>query len=151
MRSLTTSGALLEALTELAAHRIALVTPYTVSVTQSLEEYLAEAGVHVTGRAFMGLTRHIWKVPYREVVDMARRAVRGEGPTPCSSAAPTCRRTTSSPAGGGTAHTGDLGQPGDDVGGTASPGYPGGGPLSAADRSVRPWGPVLPEEQEGWA
>lgn len=79
VRSLTTSGALLEALTELAAHRIALVTPYTVSVTQSLEEYLAEAGVHVTGRAFMGLTRHIWKVPYRDVVDMARRAVRGEG------------------------------------------------------------------------
>ncbi|MCX4609043.1 maleate cis-trans isomerase family protein [Streptomyces mirabilis] len=79
VRSLTTSGALLEALTELAAQRIALVTPYTVSVTQSLEEYLAEAGVHVTGRAFMGLTRHIWKVPYREVVDMARRAVRGEG------------------------------------------------------------------------
>ncbi|MGW1499589.1 maleate cis-trans isomerase family protein [Streptomyces mirabilis] len=77
--SLTTSGALLEALTELAAHRIALVTPYTVSVTQSLEEYLAEAGVHVTGRAFMGLTRHIWKVPYRDVVDMARRAVRCEG------------------------------------------------------------------------
>ncbi len=52
--SLTTSGALLEALTELAAHRVALVTPYTVSVTQSLEEYLAEAGVHVTGRAFDG-------------------------------------------------------------------------------------------------
>ncbi|WP_097227601.1 aspartate/glutamate racemase family protein [Streptomyces sp. OV198] len=77
--SLTTSGALLEALTELAAHRITLVTPYTVSVTQSLEEYLAEAGVQVTGRAFMGLTRHIWKVPYRDVVDMARRAVRDEG------------------------------------------------------------------------
>ncbi|WP_095858046.1 maleate cis-trans isomerase family protein [Streptomyces sp. Ag82_O1-15] len=77
--SLTTSGALLEALTELAAHRITLVTPYTVSVTQSLEEYLAEAGIQVTGRAFMGLTRHIWKVPYRDVVDMARRAVRDEG------------------------------------------------------------------------
>ncbi|MFD8422384.1 aspartate/glutamate racemase family protein [Streptomyces sp. NPDC059466] len=74
--ALTTSGALLEALAELGAHRIALVTPYTVSVTQSLEEYLAEAGAEVTGRAFMGLTRHIWKVPYRDVVDMARRAVR---------------------------------------------------------------------------
>ncbi|MET8286966.1 aspartate/glutamate racemase family protein [Streptomyces sp. NPDC005132] len=74
--SLTTSGALLEALAELGARRIALVTPYTVSVTQPLEEYLAEAGTEVTGRAFMGLTRHIWKVPYRDVVDMARRAVR---------------------------------------------------------------------------
>ncbi|MFF2994856.1 aspartate/glutamate racemase family protein [Streptomyces sp. NPDC057950] len=74
--SLTTSGALLEALAELGARRIALVTPYTVSVTRSLEEYLAEAGTEVTGRAFMGLTRHIWKVPYRDVVDMAHRAVR---------------------------------------------------------------------------
>ncbi|UXX93539.1 hypothetical protein N7U49_18055 [Streptomyces sp. AD2-2] len=26
----------------------------------------------------MGLTRHIWKVPYRDVVDMARQAVKGE-------------------------------------------------------------------------
>lgn len=76
--SVTTSGALLEALTELSVRRVALVTPYTVSVTRALEEYVAEAGVTVTGCAFMGLTRHIWKVPYRAVADMARRAV-GEG------------------------------------------------------------------------
>ncbi|MEV6791584.1 decarboxylase [Streptomyces sp. NPDC051320] len=76
--SLTTSGALLTALEELGARRIALVTPYTESVTSSLEEYLAEAGTTVTGRAFLGLTRHIWKVPYRDVVDMAREAVVGE-------------------------------------------------------------------------
>lgn len=75
--SLTTSGALLAALDELGARRIALVTPYTESVTRSLEDYLAEAGVAVTGRAFLGLTRHIWKVPYRSVVDMARQAVVG--------------------------------------------------------------------------
>jgi maleate isomerase len=41
--SLTTSGALLEALTELAAHRIALVTPYTVSVIQSLVDMARRA------------------------------------------------------------------------------------------------------------
>ncbi|WP_055701747.1 MULTISPECIES: maleate cis-trans isomerase family protein [Streptomyces] len=75
--SVTTSGALLEALDELGARRIALVTPYTWSVTRSLEEYLAEAGVTVTARAYLGLTRHIWKVPYRDVADMARRAVHG--------------------------------------------------------------------------
>ncbi|MGD1223434.1 aspartate/glutamate racemase family protein [Streptomyces krungchingensis] len=74
--SLTTSGALLDALRELDARRIALVTPYTVSVTQSLEEYLAEAGIGVTGRSSLGLTRHIWKVPYRDVVTMARHAAR---------------------------------------------------------------------------
>ncbi|MBX9398740.1 aspartate/glutamate racemase family protein [Streptomyces sp. TRM72054] len=75
--AITTSGALLEALVELDVRRVALVTPYTVSVTRALEGYVAQAGVAVTGCAFMGLTRHIWKVPYREVVDMARQAVRG--------------------------------------------------------------------------
>ncbi|MDH6626631.1 maleate isomerase [Streptomyces sp. LBL] len=75
--SVTTSGALLEALAELGAHRVALVTPYTVSVTRALEEYVAQAGVTVTGCAYMGLTRHIWKVPYRDVAAMARRAVHG--------------------------------------------------------------------------
>ncbi|MFF9895022.1 aspartate/glutamate racemase family protein [Streptomyces longispororuber] len=73
--AVTTSGALLEALAELGARRIALVTPYTWSVTLALEEYLGEAGVSVAGRAYLGLTRHIWKVPYRDVADMARRAV----------------------------------------------------------------------------
>ncbi|MEU5536211.1 decarboxylase [Streptomyces sp. NPDC020362] len=77
--SVTTSGALLEALAELRIRRVALVTPYTVSVTRALEEYVAEAGVQVTGCAFMGLTRHIWQVPYRDVVTMARAAVRPGG------------------------------------------------------------------------
>ncbi|MFJ2741741.1 decarboxylase [Streptomyces sp. NPDC087440] len=75
--SVTTSGALLEALGALGARRVAVVTPYTESVTRSLEEYLAQAGIVITGREFLGLTRHIWKVPYRDVVDMARRAVVG--------------------------------------------------------------------------
>ncbi|MDL5201753.1 aspartate/glutamate racemase family protein [Streptomyces sp. ALI-76-A] len=74
--SVTTSGALLEALTELGVRRVALVTPYTVSVTRALEEYVAQAGVTVAGCAYMDLTRHIWKVPYRDVADMARRAAR---------------------------------------------------------------------------
>ncbi|PJM94929.1 maleate cis-trans isomerase family protein [Streptomyces sp. CB01373] len=78
--AVTTPGALLEALTELGTRRVALVTPYTVSLTRSLQDYLAEAGVTVTGCACMGLTRHIWKVPYRGVADMARRAARGDQP-----------------------------------------------------------------------
>jgi maleate isomerase len=73
--SLTTSGALLEALSELGVRRVALVTPYTVSVTRALADYVAEAGVRVTGCAYMGLTRHIWRVPYRDVASMARQAV----------------------------------------------------------------------------
>ncbi|MET8805662.1 decarboxylase [Streptomyces sp. NPDC004546] len=74
--SVTTSGALLEALVELRIRRVALVTPYTASVTRALEDFVAETGVEVTGCAFMGLTRHIWQVPYRDVVAMARQAVR---------------------------------------------------------------------------
>lgn len=74
--SVTTSGAVLEALDEIGARRIGLVTPYTRSVTKSLERYLAEGGIKVVGRASLGLTRHIWKVPYRDVADMAHRAVR---------------------------------------------------------------------------
>ncbi|WP_160310901.1 decarboxylase [Streptomyces sp. 150FB] len=75
--SVTTTGALTEALEELGISRLALVTPYTESVTQSLEDYLGEVGVSVSGRAFLGLTRDIWKVPYRSVMDMARQAVVG--------------------------------------------------------------------------
>ncbi|MES4891377.1 aspartate/glutamate racemase family protein [Streptomyces sp. NPDC096012] len=77
--SVTTSGALLEALAELGIRRVALVTPYPTSVTRALREYVAEAGVRVTGCAFMGLTRQIWQVPYRRVVDMAQRATRPGG------------------------------------------------------------------------
>jgi maleate isomerase len=75
--SLTTSGALLDALKEVGASRVAVVTPYTKSVTDALEAFLVEAGIAVTGREYLGLTREIWRVPYRDVVDMARRAVAG--------------------------------------------------------------------------
>lgn len=74
--ALTTSGALLTALRELDVRRVAVVTPYTKSVTDALEEYLAEGGAEVCGRSYLGLTREIWRVGYREVVDMAREATR---------------------------------------------------------------------------
>ncbi|MBW1603138.1 aspartate/glutamate racemase family protein [Streptomyces sp. JJ66] len=74
MPALTTSGALLDALRELGAHSVALVTPYTKSVTDALEDFLGEAGIEVTGRGYLGLTREIWRVPYRDVTGMARDA-----------------------------------------------------------------------------
>lgn len=74
MPALTTSGALLVALRELNVTRVALVTPYTRSVTDALEEYLLQAGCQVTGRSYLGLTREIWRVPYRDVVEMAHQA-----------------------------------------------------------------------------
>jgi maleate isomerase len=75
MPAITTSGALLEALLEIDARRVAVVTPYTKSVTDSLEHFLGEGGIEVTGRSYLGLTREIWRVPYRDVVGMAREAV----------------------------------------------------------------------------
>lgn len=78
--ALTTSGALLVALRELDAQRVAVVTPYTRSVTDALEEFLREGGVEVCGRSYLGLTREIWRVGYRDVVDMAREATAGDAP-----------------------------------------------------------------------
>ncbi|MCX2971108.1 MULTISPECIES: maleate cis-trans isomerase family protein [Streptomyces] len=80
MPALTTSGALLAALRELGARRVALVTPYTKSVTDSLEDFLGEAGIEVTGRSYLGLTREIWRVPYRDVTGMARDATAAGAP-----------------------------------------------------------------------
>ncbi|GAA1931704.1 aspartate/glutamate racemase family protein [Streptomyces sodiiphilus] len=78
--ALTTSGALLSALRELDARRVAVVTPYTKSVTDALEDYLSDAGIEVSGRSYLGLTREIWRVGYREVVEMARDAVAEDSP-----------------------------------------------------------------------
>lgn len=78
--AVTTSGALLDALREIGARRVAVVTPYTKSVTDSLEDFLGEAGIEVTGRSYLGLTRRIWRVPYCDVVEMAREAVAQEAP-----------------------------------------------------------------------
>ncbi|MCX3063387.1 maleate cis-trans isomerase family protein [Streptomyces beihaiensis] len=74
MPTVTTSGALLDALGELGARRVAVITPYTRSLTDALADFLAEADVEVVGREYMGLTGEIWKVDYRSVVDLARSA-----------------------------------------------------------------------------
>lgn len=70
--SLTTSGALLEALAAADARRVALVTPYIPSVSAALESYLAEADIEVAGSVNLGLTRHIWEVSRQEIVDNVR-------------------------------------------------------------------------------
>ncbi|NGN69456.1 decarboxylase [Streptomyces sp. A7024] len=75
--ALTTSGALLETLRELDARRVAVAAPYPGRVTRRLTDYLADAGVPVAGRASLGLTERIWRVPYDEVAAMARRAAAG--------------------------------------------------------------------------
>lgn len=72
--AVTTSGALLAALAELEVSRVAVATPYDPEVTRRLESFLGEAGVGVVSSAHLGLTRDIWKVPYRATFELVRDA-----------------------------------------------------------------------------
>ena len=75
-RALTTSGALVEALTTLAIRRIAVVTPYDAPTTTRLIEFLDEAGFGTTSCAFLGLKGDIFRVN-SATVDRLVRAVDG--------------------------------------------------------------------------
>lgn len=70
--AVTTSGALVEALTHLGVRRLAVATPYDAEITLRLEEYLAETGVRITAAAHLGLTERIWTVPYATTVQLVR-------------------------------------------------------------------------------
>lgn len=73
--AVTTSGALLEALSWLGRSRVAVATPYDEPVTAALGAFLAQAGHRVVGSCHLGLTSGIWTVPYDVTADLARRAV----------------------------------------------------------------------------
>lgn len=75
-RAVTTSGALLQALTSLDLHSLAVVTPYDEQVGARLEAFLAESDVEVVATGNMGLTGRIWTVPYEATLDLVRRTVR---------------------------------------------------------------------------
>lgn len=60
--ALTTSGAVLEALSALGVTRVAVATPYDQALTERLVAFLAEAGVKTTGSAFLGLGADMWRV-----------------------------------------------------------------------------------------
>jgi maleate isomerase len=59
---MTTSGALVEALTALAIRRIAVATPYDAATTTRLIEFLEEAGFGTMSCAFLGLKSDIFRV-----------------------------------------------------------------------------------------
>jgi maleate isomerase len=77
-RAITTSGALLQALTSLGMHSLAVVTPYDDQVGQRLEAFLAESDVKVVATGNMGLTGRIWTVPYEDTIDLVRSTVRDD-------------------------------------------------------------------------
>jgi maleate isomerase len=71
-QALTTSGALLEALTALAIKHLAVVTPYDASTTMRLIEFLEEAGFEITSCAFLGLKGSIFRVTPATVYRLVR-------------------------------------------------------------------------------
>jgi maleate isomerase len=72
--AVTTSGALVEALSVLGVTRLAVATPYDAAVTARLRDFLEEAGVRVTGSAHLGLSGRIWTVPYAVTAALVRDA-----------------------------------------------------------------------------
>lgn len=73
-QALTTSGALVEALTALAIKRIAVATPYDAPTTSRLIEFLDEAGFRTTSCAFLGLKDDIYRVSSSTVERLIRAA-----------------------------------------------------------------------------
>lgn len=73
-RAVTTSEALLAALTHLDARRVAVATPYVPELTERLGSFLQEAGCSVTSQFSLGLDHNIWEVPYSVTYDLIRRA-----------------------------------------------------------------------------
>ncbi|MBB3049477.1 maleate isomerase [Prauserella isguenensis] len=65
--AVTTSGAMVAALTEIGAQRVALVTPYVDAVTDKLVDFLAAFGITATARFDLGLSGGIWKTSYTDV------------------------------------------------------------------------------------
>lgn len=76
--AVSTSGALVRALKHLSVGRVAVATPYDEAITGKLVDYLAEAGVTVSGTSQLGLAGRIWRVPYATTLELARAAF-GDG------------------------------------------------------------------------
>jgi len=74
--AITTSGALLLALTALGVTRIATATPYDADVSLGLTSFLAEGGVEVVATADLGLRHSIWTVDPEGTRELVRRADR---------------------------------------------------------------------------
>jgi maleate isomerase len=70
--AVTTSGALVEALSDLGVTRLAVATPYDAAVTARLHDFLEETGVSVTRSAHLGLYGRIWTVPYAVTAALVR-------------------------------------------------------------------------------
>ena len=72
--SVTTSGAMLSALTHLGIRRVAMSTPHDATAAEQLVAFLAEADVDVVGRARLEPETDAWTVPYERTMQLVRDA-----------------------------------------------------------------------------
>lgn len=77
-QAVTASGALVQAAEALGLRRLAIAVPYVPAVTDRLRGFLDEHGIEVVTSVGLGLQASIWKVGYRQVVDIVRSADRSE-------------------------------------------------------------------------
>jgi maleate isomerase len=70
---ITTSGAMLEAISAVGARRVAVGTPYDAALTERLVDFLRAAGVETTGTGHLGLDAGIWRVSPEAVRELALR------------------------------------------------------------------------------
>ena len=77
--AVTTSGALLQALSSLGLTRVAVATPYDDIIAGTLASYLTGAGLTVTGVRSLGLTSQIWKVRPETTAELIRRTAETGG------------------------------------------------------------------------
>lgn len=75
--AVTTSGALVEAITHLEIGRLSVITPYDEILTHKLHDFLDEAGCAVIRSEHLGLGGGIWKVSYRTI---AERIINADDP-----------------------------------------------------------------------
>lgn len=68
----TTSGAMVEALAEVGASRIAVLTPYVNSVTARLHQFLADHGITISASTGLGMLGEIWTLRAPEILAAAR-------------------------------------------------------------------------------
>ena len=117
--ALTTSGAMLEALSALGVCSVGVATPYDAALTDRLVAFLAEAGIATTGVGYLGMGEDIWRVDAGSVRELARSLPRDGAEAiflSCTNL-PDHRRHPG--AGGRARRAGAVGQPRDDVGGAA--------------------------------
>jgi maleate isomerase len=68
--AVTTSGALLDALTHLGVRTVSVVSPYLPALAARLDGFLSEAGVGVVAHRGLGLDERIFRVPCTTVRDL---------------------------------------------------------------------------------